>query len=109
MLCLMDADPNGGAVYAVGTFARQQNTALTAIAAPATPNTQGAEAIGSSKPASNGPRPAPISRHTALDANSSAQAQLLSEVEAHKAKMQALGIDTEQTRLDPAWLEQLRG
>lgn len=45
----------------------------------------------------------------ALDANSSAQAQLLSEVEAHKAKMQALGIDTEQTRLDPAWLEQLRG
>ena len=44
----------------------------------------------------------------ALDANSSAQAQLLSEVEAHKAKMQALGIDTEQTRLDPAWLEHLR-
>ncbi|AZF11427.1 hypothetical protein C4J93_3232 [Pseudomonas sp. R2-37-08W] len=41
----------------------------------------------------------------ALDANSSAQAQLADEIEAHAAKMQALGIDTEQTRLDPAWLQ----
>jgi len=40
-----------------------------------------------------------------LDANSSAQVQLVAEVEAHKAKLQALGIDTEQTRFDPAWLE----
>ncbi|WP_350614865.1 DUF3087 family protein [Pseudomonas sp. HY7a-MNA-CIBAN-0227] len=40
----------------------------------------------------------------ALDANSSAQAQLVGEMDAHKAKMQALGIETEQTRLDPAWL-----
>ena len=39
-----------------------------------------------------------------LDANSSAQAQLAGEVEAHKARMQALGIDTAQTRFDPAWL-----
>lgn len=43
----------------------------------------------------------------ALDANSSAQAQLVGEVEAHKARMQALGIDTDQTHLDPAWLESL--
>ena len=40
-----------------------------------------------------------------LDANSSAQVQLVAEVEAHKAKMQALGIDPEQTRFDPAWLD----
>ncbi len=40
-----------------------------------------------------------------LDANSSAHAQLQGEIEAHKAKMQALGLDTEQTRLDPAWLD----
>lgn len=44
-----------------------------------------------------------------LDANSSAQAQLVGEIEAHKAKMEALGIDTDQTRLDPAWLESLKG
>lgn len=43
-----------------------------------------------------------------LDANSSAQAQLVGEMEAHKAKMQALSIDTEQTRLDPAWLDGLK-
>ena len=39
-----------------------------------------------------------------LEANSSAQAQLVGEIDVHTAKMQALGIDTEQTRLDPAWL-----
>src|SRR5471032_1119903 len=44
----------------------------------------------------------------ALDANSSAQAQLVGEIDAHQAKMQALGIDTEQTRLDPAWLDSLK-
>ncbi|QHF45571.1 hypothetical protein PspS35_17890 [Pseudomonas sp. S35] len=44
----------------------------------------------------------------ALDANSSAQAQLVGEVDAHKAKLQALGIETEQTRFDPAWLEGLK-
>ncbi|WP_456027236.1 DUF3087 domain-containing protein [Pseudomonas capeferrum] len=44
----------------------------------------------------------------ALDANSSAQAQLLGEIDAHQAKMQTLGIDTEQTRLDPAWLDSLK-
>ena len=43
-----------------------------------------------------------------LDANSSAQAQMVDEIEVHKAKMQALGIDTEQTRFDPAWLESFK-
>jgi len=43
-----------------------------------------------------------------LEANSSAQVQLVAEVKAHKARMQALGIDTEQTRLDPAWLAALK-
>ncbi|MGY2397739.1 DUF3087 domain-containing protein [Pseudomonas sp. SDO5271_S396] len=45
----------------------------------------------------------------ALDANSSAQAQLIGEIQAHQEKMQALGIDTDQPRLDPAWLEGLKG
>ena len=44
----------------------------------------------------------------ALDANSSAQAQLVGEMDAHKNTMLALGIDTEQTRFDPAWLEGLK-
>jgi hypothetical protein len=44
----------------------------------------------------------------ALDANSSAQAQLVGEMDAHKNTMQALGIDTEQTRFDPTWLEGLK-
>lgn len=43
-----------------------------------------------------------------LDANSSSQAQWVGEIETHKAKMQALGIDTAQTRFDPAWLEALK-
>lgn len=43
-----------------------------------------------------------------LDANSSAQTQLVLEITQHKGKMQALRIDTEQTRLDPAWLEALK-
>lgn len=44
----------------------------------------------------------------ALDANSSAQAQLVGEMQAHEARMLALGIEIEQTRLDPAWLERVR-
>lgn len=43
-----------------------------------------------------------------LDANSSALSQAVREIDQHKAKMQALGIDTEQTRLDPAWLEAVK-
>ncbi|KTC63604.1 hypothetical protein AO262_06900 [Pseudomonas fluorescens ABAC62] len=45
----------------------------------------------------------------ALDANSSAQAQLVSEMDAHQARMQALGIDPVQTRFDPTWLDALKG
>ena len=43
-----------------------------------------------------------------LDANSSAQAQLVGEMQAHVSKMQALGLDTDQTRLDPAWLDRVK-
>lgn len=43
-----------------------------------------------------------------LDANSSAQAQLVGEVDAHKARLQALGIETEQARFDPAWIQRLK-
>ena len=43
-----------------------------------------------------------------LDANSSAQAQLVGEMQAHVSKMQALGLDIDQTRLDPAWLDHLK-
>jgi hypothetical protein len=43
-----------------------------------------------------------------LDGNSSDHGQLWREVEAHKERMKALGLDTEQTRLDPAWLEALK-
>ncbi|MDI2143439.1 MULTISPECIES: DUF3087 domain-containing protein [unclassified Pseudomonas] len=43
-----------------------------------------------------------------LDGNSSDHSQLRREVEAHKARMEALGLDTDQMRLDPAWLEALK-
>ncbi|MDR6959631.1 preprotein translocase subunit SecE [Pseudomonas brassicacearum] len=39
-----------------------------------------------------------------LDANSSAQGSLAREAEEHLAKMQALNLDTDQSRLDPAWI-----
>ncbi|AWA40081.1 DUF3087 domain-containing protein [Pseudomonas sp. 22105] len=43
-----------------------------------------------------------------LDGNSSDHAQLDREVETHKSRMEALGLDTDQKRLDPAWLETLK-
>ncbi|WP_432216956.1 DUF3087 domain-containing protein [Pseudomonas kribbensis] len=43
-----------------------------------------------------------------LDGNSSDHGQLHREVEAHKARMEALGLDTDQPRLDPVWLETLK-
>ncbi|MDL5593649.1 DUF3087 domain-containing protein [Bacillus subtilis] len=43
-----------------------------------------------------------------LDGNSSDHGQLHREVEAHKARMETLGLDTDQTRLDPAWMETLK-
>ncbi|WP_256594974.1 DUF3087 family protein [Pseudomonas sp. GV085] len=43
-----------------------------------------------------------------LDGNSSDHDQLIREMDQHKARMQALGIDTGQTWLDPAWLEAVK-
>ncbi|PTT26558.1 DUF3087 domain-containing protein [Pseudomonas sp. HMWF021] len=43
-----------------------------------------------------------------LDGNSSDHAQLHREVEAHRQRMQALGLDLDQKRLDPAWLQALK-
>ncbi|MNQ65176.1 hypothetical protein D3C85_796250 [compost metagenome] len=43
-----------------------------------------------------------------LDGNSSDHGQLRREMQEHEATMQALGLDPEQTRLDPAWLEAVK-
>ncbi|WP_085694271.1 MULTISPECIES: DUF3087 domain-containing protein [unclassified Pseudomonas] len=43
-----------------------------------------------------------------LDGNSSDHGQLRREAEQHQARMEALGIDPGQTRLDPAWLQALK-
>jgi len=43
-----------------------------------------------------------------LDANSSDHNQLNREMEQHKARMEALGIDTEQMQLNPAWIEAVK-
>lgn len=43
-----------------------------------------------------------------LDANSSAQGSLAREADEHLVQMQALGLDTEQSRLDPAWIEAVK-
>ena len=43
-----------------------------------------------------------------LDANSSALSQMVKEIDLHKTRLQALGIETEQTRLDPAWIEAVK-
>ena len=49
-----------------------------------------------------------LSQMHQLDGNSSDHGQLNREMEQHKARMEALGIDTEQTRLDPAWIETVK-
>jgi hypothetical protein len=43
-----------------------------------------------------------------LDANSSDQASLSREADDHLEKMQALGLDPEQSRLDPAWIDTVK-
>jgi predicted GNAT family acetyltransferase len=43
-----------------------------------------------------------------LDANSSDHSQLVREMDQHKARMETLGIDPDQSRLDPAWLEAVK-
>ncbi|MNU05658.1 hypothetical protein D3C72_2505400 [compost metagenome] len=43
-----------------------------------------------------------------LDGNSSDHNQLIHEMDQHKARMEALGIDTEQTQFNPAWLQAVK-
>jgi hypothetical protein len=43
-----------------------------------------------------------------LDGNSSDHSQLIREMDKHKERMEALGLDTEQTQLNPTWLEALK-
>ena len=43
-----------------------------------------------------------------LDGNSSDHGQLIREMDQHKERMQAQGIEIQQTRLDPAWLEAVK-
>ncbi|WP_339478897.1 MULTISPECIES: DUF3087 family protein [unclassified Pseudomonas] len=43
-----------------------------------------------------------------LDANSSGQGSLAREADAHLAQMQALGLDTEQSRLEASWIETVK-
>ncbi|WP_160107443.1 DUF3087 domain-containing protein [Pseudomonas izuensis] len=49
-----------------------------------------------------------LSQMHQLDGNSSDHGQLRREMEQHEARMQALGIDTDQSSLDPAWLEAVK-
>ena len=43
-----------------------------------------------------------------LDANSSELSQMVREIDAHREAMEQQGLDIEQTRLDPAWLERVK-
>jgi hypothetical protein len=43
-----------------------------------------------------------------LDGNSSDHSQLIREVDQHLERLQAQGLDTEQTRLQPEWLAALK-
>lgn len=43
-----------------------------------------------------------------LDGNSSALSQMVRDIDQHKACMEALAIDTEQSQLNPAWLEAMK-
>lgn len=43
-----------------------------------------------------------------LDANSSALSQMVREIDLHKARLEALGIDPGQTRLDPQWIVEVK-
>lgn len=49
-----------------------------------------------------------LSQMHELDANSSDHAQLSRDMDQHKARMQALGIDTEQTRLHTDWIDAVK-
>lgn len=43
-----------------------------------------------------------------LDANSSAHLQMIQEINQHEQRMAALGIDPDQRRLDPAWIDTIK-
>lgn len=43
-----------------------------------------------------------------LDGNTSALSQMVHEIDRHKAAMEARGMDTEQTRLYPGWVEEVK-
>lgn len=43
-----------------------------------------------------------------LDGNSSSLSQMVHEIDRHKERMEALGLDIEQNRLDPQWLAALK-
>lgn len=43
-----------------------------------------------------------------LDANSSALSQAVREIDQHRERMDAQGLETDQPRLDPAWLEAVK-
>ncbi|MHC8343797.1 DUF3087 domain-containing protein [Pseudomonas sp. RT6P73] len=49
-----------------------------------------------------------LSQMHELDGNSSDHGQLSREMEEHRARMEALGLVTEQTQLNPAWLEAVK-
>jgi hypothetical protein len=44
-----------------------------------------------------------------LDGNLSDLSQMTREIDRHREAMEALGLDVEQNRLDPAWLEAMKG
>jgi hypothetical protein len=44
-----------------------------------------------------------------LDGNLSDLSQMTREIDQHREAMEALGLDVEQNRLDPAWLEAMKG
>ncbi|PTQ74284.1 DUF3087 family protein [Pseudomonas sp. GV071] len=44
-----------------------------------------------------------------LEANTSSLSQMTHEIDAHKDAMQALGLDTDQPRLQPQWLATVKG
>ncbi|WP_283184018.1 MULTISPECIES: DUF3087 domain-containing protein [unclassified Pseudomonas] len=49
-----------------------------------------------------------LSQMHELDGNSSDHSQLTREMDQHKARMEALGIETDQTQLNPAWIEAVK-
>jgi len=49
-----------------------------------------------------------VSQMHQLDANSSELSQMVREIDAHREAMEQKGLDIDQTRLEPAWLEQVK-